>query len=220
LPQHLLDPNDVSGSLSSESWVPDGPLPLGLRSFGYYPDVDSMQPGDLILVSPAEVTGISGEIISTQERGGYTHEDARWCHAAVYAGAKIGLCEATRRGVRAELLNKYVGSHLFRVRRDLSLTREVGWEIVAHALLRLNSPYSYFADIKLFLQAKHGGLWARQDKSAHQPDALICSQLYSDAYSMATGKTLWNSIGKEVTPAYLSQTAALTDVKLQWRKIG
>jgi hypothetical protein len=33
-------------------------------------------------------------------------------------------------------------------------------------------------------------------------------------------KTLWNSTGREVTPAYLSQTAALTDVKLQWRKIG
>ena len=37
---------------------------------------------------------------------------------------------------------------------------------------------------------------------------------------MATEKTLWNSVGKEVTPAYLSQTLILTDVSLQWRSIG
>jgi hypothetical protein len=219
LSQHFLDPNDI-GHPSSNSWTPDGPLPLGLRGFGYYPDVDSMQPGDLILVSPAKVTGLSGQIISTQQRGGYAHEDARWCHAAVYAGAKIGLCEATHQGVRAEQLNRYVGSHLFRVRRDSSLTREVGWEIVAHALVRLNTPYSCLSNFKLWWQSNHEGLWKHQDESAHEQCAVICSQLYADAYSMATGKTLWNSTGREVTPAYVSQTAALTDVKVQWRKIG
>lgn len=179
-----------------------------------------MQPGDLILVSPLHLSGIPKQIMAAQELGGYAPEDARWYHAAVYVGASVGLCEATRKGVNADHLYDYVGKHLFRVRRDTSMHRETGWEIAVNALVRLNTPYSFRAIGKILRRAADTGLWKSQKMSAHEKEALICSQLYSEAYSMATGKTLWNKVGKEVTPAYLSQTPVLTDIPLRWLRIG
>lgn len=220
MPQTFLDPDKIDGSETLPKWIPDGPLPPELRSFGYYPDISLMHPGDLILFSPVKLTGISKKIADVQESGGYAPDDARWTHAAVYAGAKVGMCEATRRGVHVSLLHGYVGKYLFRVRRDLSLDRETSWDIVVNALVRLNTPYSLRSIGTIFRRAQGPGLWVTPEISAHEKDASICSQLYAEAYSMATGMTLWNSVGKEVTPAYLSQSKALTDVALQWRHIG
>lgn len=220
MPQTFLDPRETAGPESPPDWIPVGPLPPELRSFGYYPDITLMHPGDLILLSPIKIAGIPKKIVAAQEIGGYALEDARWTHAAVYAGAKVGLCEATRRGVHASLLHGYVGRYLFRVRRDPTLDRDKGWEIVVNALARLNTRYSFLSIGTIYLRATGQGLWASQAMSAHEKDALICSQLYAEAYSLATGKTLWNRVGKEVTPAYLSQTSALTDVALRWRRIG
>ena len=220
MPQAFLDPSDTDGSEILQEWIPDGPLPPELRSFGFYPDISQMRAGDLILLSPVKLSGISKKIAEAQESGGYAPEDARWTHAAVYAGARVGLCEATRRGVHVSLLHEYIGKHLFRVRRDPSLDRETGWDIVVNALVRLNTPYSLRSIGTIFRRAKGPGLWARQELSAHEKEASICSQLYAEAYSIATGKTLWNCVGKEVTPAYLSQANALTDIAMQWRRIG
>ena len=170
--------------------------------------------------SSSGIPGIAKKIVEAQEIGGYASEDARWTHAAVYAGARVGLCEATRRGVHVNLLHGYIGKYLFRVRRDCSVDRDTAWEIVVNALVRLNTPYSLRSIGTIFRRAIGSGLWSSQEVSAHEKDASICSQLYAEAYSMATEKTLWNSVGKEVTPAYLSQTLILTDVSLQWRRIG
>ncbi len=220
MPQTFLDPRKIDEPESTADWIPDGPLPPEIRSFGYYPDITLMHPGDLVLVSPIKMSGIPKKIVAAQASGGYKPEDARWTHAAVYAGARVGLCEATRRGVHASLLHGYVGKYLFRVRRDSEIDRDKGWEIVVNALARLNTRYSFLSIGMIFRRATGQGLWASQEMSAHEKDALICSQLYAEAYSMATGKTLWNRVGKEVTPAYLSQTSALTDVTLRWRSIG
>ena len=169
--QTFLDPRETDESESAADWIPDGPLPPELRRFGYYPDITLLQPGDLILVSPVKLSGIPKRIAATQETGGYAPEDARWTHAAVYMGARVGLCEATHRGVHASLLHEYVGKHLFRVRRDPTLDRDTRWEIVVNSLVRLNTPYSLRSVGTIFGRAKGRGLWSSQEMSAHEKDA-------------------------------------------------
>jgi hypothetical protein len=107
---------------------------------------------------------------------------------------------------------------MLRVRRDPSISREEGWRIAVLALTRLNTRYDFAKIMGLKSQSKEGFSWTRP---ARKPDAeyCICSELYSDAYTCVTGKALWNLVGQEVTPAFLSQTSMLEDVRISWQRI-
>ena len=215
--QKVLDPRE---SGASGTWTPPGQLPPWVRQFGRFPNIDSWQPGDLLLVSATRPPFASRAVISAQQSGGYRTEDARWHHAAVYIGGRIGLCEATLRGVGSGPIYPYIGKHLLRVRRDPALSREEGWEIAVSALTRLRSSYSFGSIVRHTLQAG-SGFW-KPSSHAHysRTRSVICSQLYADAYSMVTGKVLFNPANGEVSPAFLSSTGNLVDVDLCWQTIG
>jgi hypothetical protein len=214
--QRVLDPRQPT---AQGSWTPPGALPPALRKFGHFPDLSSLWPGDLLLVSSLKPTAGSKLIVATQQIGGYAEEDARWHHAAVYVGAKIGICEANLDGVAATAIYPYVGGHLLRARRDPHISRDQGWEVAAHSLLRLHAKYSKGMILKLAKKAFRG-YWQHVADSEEARGSVICSKLYSDAYSAVTGKTLWNAVNQEVTPAFLSQTPLLSDIPLKWLKIG
>jgi hypothetical protein len=214
--QRVLDPRQP---LAQGKWTPPGPLPPALRNFGYFPDLSNLWPGDLFLFSSLKPSAGSKAIVWAQQRGGYGAEDARWHHAAVYIGAKIGICEANLHGVAANAIYPYVGGHLLRVRRDPHVSRDQGWEVAVHSLVRLHTKYSKGMILQLAKKAFQG-YWQRVAESEEARGSVICSKLYSDAYSAATGKALWNAIGQEVTPAFLSQTPLLSDIPLKWLKIG
>ena len=72
--------------------------------------------------------------------------------------------------------------------------------------------YDFAKILGLRSQSKEGFSWTRP---ARKPDEehCICSELYSDAYTCITGKALWNLVGQEVTPAFLSHTSTLENVR-------
>jgi hypothetical protein len=214
--QRVLDPRQ---SLAEGSWTPPEAIPPALRNFGYFPDLSNLWPGDLLLFSSLKPSAGSKAIAWAQQHGGYCEEDARWHHAAVYVGAKIGICEANLHGVAAKAIYSYVGGHLLRARRDPHISREQGWEVAAHSLVRLHTKYSKSMILKL-AQKAFRGYWERVAQSEEASGSVICSKLYSDAYSAATGKALRNAISQEITPAFLSQTPLLSDIALKWLKIG
>src|SRR5437762_102183 len=126
MPQLRLDPRQIEQPIST--WKPSGPIPPKVREFGFFPNIDDWLPGDLLLVSGLSPNWIAKRIITAQERGGYSSEDACWHHAAVYIG-DAHLCEASRSGVKALPIFSYVGDHILRVRRDIALTADQRYRI-------------------------------------------------------------------------------------------
>ena len=209
--QQYLNPA-VEGA--SGSWQPPGPIPKRLRHFGRFPNTGDWQPGDLLLFSAVRPSLASRAIIRTQEKGGFLECHARWHHAAVYLGHDH-LCEAVLwGGVRYEPIYAYVGSHLIRVRRDERLTDIQRYEITIRSLALLKENYSVR---RLPLLAFYGvaGYWTRNRLPPDTP-TVICSQLFSHAYGLATGRYVANPAAIPVVPADLSMTDVLTDVKTDW----
>jgi hypothetical protein len=217
--QQLLDP-DKSKITPTGSWKPSGPIPADVRAFGYFPNIDDWLPGDLLLVSASKPGWVSRQIISAQSRGGYSPDDARWHHAAMYIG-DAHICEAVGRGVHAAPMFEYIGGHLLRVRRDSQLSAEARFRLAIKALTRMRNSYSRGSVFKLFFQS-FKGFWGDSDQPFAPLGirAVICSQLYADAYAMATSKLITSTPTVQVTPAALSETALLVDVPVRWHSIG
>ena len=114
VPQKLLDPENVGQPAAVKSAPTQ--LPPDVRKFGYLPDFDLWQAGDLLLFSVIRPSFMQRQIIATQERERYAEEHARWHHAAVYIGDRY-LCEAVPRGVRYHPVAEFVGDRLIRARR-------------------------------------------------------------------------------------------------------
>jgi hypothetical protein len=216
MPQRVLDPADTT---TNGTWVPPGPIPKSLRSFGRFPDIDQWWPGDLILVSAAIPGYLSRQIRAAQEYGGYAADDARWHHAAVYVGDGR-ICEALGSGVRTSLVYKYVGTHSIRVRRDLRVSAAEGYKIAVTALFRMRSDYSFWTVVRMLYQSRRGFHGEPVGLRFASSRAVICSMLYADAYSLVTQRVLGNTAGDVPTPAFLSSTTQLQDVACSWRSIG
>ena len=82
MPQKVLLPS--TEPVPGATWIPPGPIPKALRTFGKYPNADRWCPADLLLVASIIPDAAARQIVSAQARGGYAPEDARWQHPAVY----------------------------------------------------------------------------------------------------------------------------------------
>lgn len=215
--QLLLDPQNV---VAKSNWKPSGPIPAKVRKFGYFPNIDDWLPGDLLLISATKPPWISRQIISAQARGGYSMDDARWHHAAMYIG-DANICEAIGSGVHLAPIFDYIGTHYLRLRRDVTLSEKDRFRLAVKALARLRNSYSQWSILKLYARS-FPGFWhdSSDAVSFFGVNAVICSQLYADAYAMATSKLIASVPSVQVTPAALSETTQLTDVALHWNSIG
>jgi len=174
-------------------------------------------PGDLILVHALNPGLGSRAIIQVQTSGGHHPDDAKWHHAAVYIGA-FQICEArVSGGVRLTYLYDYVGTHELRVRRDLALAPADQWKVVVSVLSKLQSSYGRMAALRLWWQSTRG-FW-HPVQSYGDARAIICSQLYADAYALVTGRLLMQGRIGLPTPADLSLTSVLTDVQVDWVRL-
>lgn len=218
--QHVLDPGHIESNpnLNPADWAPSGPIPQKLREFGYCVDLQLLKPGDLVLVSSITPGLIASAIRRVQAQGGYGGQDARWEHAAVYIGSSA-ICEATRAGVSVSSMYDYMGSHLIRVRRNIALTSDQGWNLAVHALQQKGYRYGFSSILGLYLKSRIG-FWHRQGKPVSFPKSSVyCSELYADAHVKICGVALGNLKSGEVTPASLSLESALSDIPLSWVKI-
>jgi cell wall-associated NlpC family hydrolase len=212
----VLDPSGPTPAPAGNI-TPSGPIPPAVRKFGFLPDVAQCQPGDLFLFSACNQPWISKAIVKAQTRGGYGQADACWHHAAVYAGQYM-ICEAQGRKVRVSKLYEYVGSHRILIRRDTSLNSSDGREIAMNAMAQIGDPYGFFSLLQLGWQSLRG-FW-RPLQTLGGQRAVICSKLYADAYAQTTGKLLVTGKLGIPTPASLSLTNCLTDVKVDWLAIS
>jgi|ERR1043165_502404 hypothetical protein len=212
MPQIVLDPADIT---TTGTWKSPSVIPRRIRNFGRFPNVDDWQPGDLILFSAIKPGFMSRQIIEAQKRADYHEDDARWHHAAIFAG-RTHICEAVPAGVTHREIYDYVSTHLIRVRRAPDLTRDQGWQLLVHAMVHIGKRYSFTSAAKLGVMSFRR-FGARTDTRPPK-GMMVCSQLFVDAYSMLTGEVLWEPQAVE-TPAFLSATPKLRDVSTHWCEI-
>ena len=215
-PQRVLDPRRTDSAREPTRPQPST-LPWAVRDFGFIPDFDDWLPGDLVLVSKVSRNLIERLIVNTQERLGHAPDDARWHHAAVYVGDRY-LCEARPGGVRYHPVVESVDRNtLLRVRRNYDLTDSERFRVAIRALMRLSRAYSYDSIARSFFRP----LSPRRFVLALRPRkrALICSQLFHDAYAEVTASNLVDRLDRAVVPAELSATNKLEDVKTHWVRL-
>ena len=195
-------------------------IPVNVRQLGYAPDISQWQPGDLILVSEVTPGIISRAITQTQLRMGFAQIDARWQHAAMYIGKDL-ICEATRDGVKAVHLYKYLTKpHLIRLRREPTLSDVQRLQMVVEALQMLSYQYSVGSVYNLVWRNWRRRFGLLNGPVVLTPGATICSQMYNDAFGLAHGQPAVFTPHWTVTPADLSRTPNLQDVpSLQWVQI-
>jgi hypothetical protein len=217
MPQKVLLPSD--NPIAGAEWRPTGPIPASVREFGKFPNIEQWLPADLFLVSAIEPDAVTRQIINAQVRGGFSADDARWQHAAVYLGEGY-VIEATLHGVRYAPIYPYLGKHRLRVRRPLGLESDERWRIAIQAAVQANQKYAIRSILSLYTQS-FKGLWTRQKGGVirAQRSSVICSQLYSDSYSSVTGQLLTRTVADTITPAALSASAAFSDVDIAWATI-
>ena len=217
MPQRLLDPRDTSSATQPTS-VPTT-LPEDVREFGFIPDFKLWLPGDLLLFSAVKPNRAQRAIMKAQLRLGYAEEHAKWHHAAVYIG-DLHLCEAVFRGVRYHpVTDIFLGSRL-RIRRNTQLTKEERFRIAIRALMRLSKPYDFWSvTLSGFrsLNTAFGQAFSRELRVRGR--AVICSQLYHEAYMEVTSQALSAVTDRDVFPADLSACGGLADVRAQWAKL-
>jgi hypothetical protein len=216
----FIDPRTAARGPLSITWTPTGPIPVAVRKFGYFPNISDWLPADLILVSPVQPDWIHRQITQAQIRGGYHPAHATWQHAAVYLGDGY-LCEAGTSGVRYAPVSDYVGQHLIQVRRDFTLTPDERWRLAIQAVVRLGESYD-FRDIWSLYRRSLRTSWTVALRAQFQSSkrSVICSRLYSDAFSAVTGRILVSSAPSSITPAALSAATVLTDVATHWNGIA
>ena len=212
---HLIDPSLAKNTVNpAESLDPQ--IPPDVRAFGYIPDIGQLRPGDLLLFSSIKPSRIAKALSTKQRDSGFSDEDARWTHAAVHI-AKGRMVEAVPvGGVRLGFLFDRILSSLVCVRRRAGLTKLQRAEICIEALSRLGQGYSlsYIWRMRKLLANRFH--W----DPIHNDDAPnICSMLYYYADLEVTNDTVVPGKYFGISPAHLSATKTLADVKVNWLRL-
>lgn len=211
-PQLLLDPCE-KGRTSPARSAPTR-LPHAVREFGHLPDFNLWRPGDALLFSSIRPGFMQRRIVKMQRRSGYAPEHARWHHVGIYLGDRY-VCEAVPGGVRYRPVAEFVPGHLIRARRDRKLNDAQAFRVAMRAVMRLSKPYPHWRAIRAWLRS-----WSPDGSSPldyrARGHAIVCSQLFHDAYMEATGRTLVCRVDTMVLPAELSACEGLEDVPSAW----
>jgi hypothetical protein len=213
MPQEILDPADLNTTAEAVS-VPL--LPARVRAFGRVPSVDVLEPGDLILYGGAGKLG--KWIVAAQSKAGFAAEDARWTHAAVYLDDGFLVEAVVRGGVLQRSIYDDVCDRPMRFRRVPNLSDVDRYRIALRALSRLGRSYST-ARIPSLGRHLWKGLW-NGSSSPDQKGIVICSQVYHDAIVEIIRSYLHDCpVDAAVTPAHLSCSTSLVDIKVAWRRL-
>jgi hypothetical protein len=217
----------IPENLHGGEWTP-GAIPKALRDWGYYPDTDAWQPGDVILTRAACPDLISAKIQEVQAIS-YGTRSAVWTHAAVYLGDDGMLCEAqldparSIRHVQVVRLWDYVGSHELLVRRSqIAESRDLGWAIAVAAATEIGAAYDWKWIAKVASERAFVGeeVFLRDQASKVTPRTFICSSLYSTAHAYVTEVSITDKTNGICVPAYLASTPKLRTIEFTWKKIA
>jgi hypothetical protein len=162
-----------------------------------------MKPGDFYLT---RISGWTGAFITAAQWA--IGDLSRYSHTGIFLGDCFGdghdyVAEAMPGGLQINRLDKYHGKEL--IHSQFDLTDQQRDQIVALAISKLNTPYSYLGYLYVGLTAfKHCPQWVKDEVSSS--DALFCSQFVDWCYTEAGIKLFDDDrIYLDVTPGDLAR---------------
>jgi hypothetical protein len=215
MPQLVIDPNN-RGNLAGVKTIVQ--LPPKVRGFAFVPDFEKCKAGDLILSSSIRPDLVEYQIVQTQLKAGFTSDDSRWTHAAVYLYEDFILEADPKMGVRSRSLYSDIRDSRFRVRRRSGLTDEERYRIALCAQRMLGMRYDLGAALSLGVKARVSEMWNRY-WAPPMKTVAICSQVFYDAHTEITRHLLTGCPNNFVMPAHLSATVDLDDVYVPWLRL-
>lgn len=189
-----------------------GILPKRTRNFGYFPSLDALKAGDLLLFEPLTARKNSRAVQIAQSEY-FADDHRRWTHAAVYILDGLIIEALPSKGVVESHLSEYVPGYLIRARRCSVVNDAAGYRIALHAMKQRGRTYDLFGLLAIassFLNISR----------LNQPvdrRYTICSQVFYDSFLEATRISLDECPPSgPVLPSHLSNTPSLSDVDLVW----
>src|SRR5262249_23130032 len=157
------------------------PIPNKARQFGFVPDLRRCKAGDLILSCSVKPGFLERHIYCIQTRAGFSAEDSRWTHAAVFLYEDFIVEAVPLRGVISRTLYSDIPESVLRVRRSPGLHDNERYKIALCAQRMLGTRYNIKAALSLGWRAFLSGMWDR----AWFPSinsVIICSKVFYDAH--------------------------------------
>jgi hypothetical protein len=218
MPQLIIDPGDAPQTASGT--VSITPIPKKTRQFGFVPDLRCCKAGDLILSHSVSPGFLDRQITHAQIKAGFSTDDSRWTHAAVFLYEDFVVEAVPWKGVVTRSLYSDIPESLLRVRRRPDLEDAERYKIALCAQRMLGTRYNYKAALSLGWRALLSGVWDR----AWFPSinsVIICSKVFYDAHVEITRKLLHGCpISDLVMPANLSATSDLEDILPPWVRLN
>jgi len=191
-------------------------IPKHIREFGFVPDFRSCLPGDLVLFRSSTFSLSSHFISSAQNQ--FANEHARWTHAAVFLYDDLVVEAVPWKGVRTRSLYKDIPRRIMRVRRDKALSSIKRHRIALRAQSMMGSRYSLKAALSIGWDSSRGILDGFGSPQIGR--VIICSRVFHDAYAEIKNSPLEGCVLTDpITPAHLSATAGLEDIKIGWIRV-
>jgi len=193
----------------------DWEAPVHVRNLGKIPDVTCLEPGDLVLCEPVGADRVASAIQAVQRRS-FSPIHARWTHVAIIFDKERWI-EALTRAVSCGSVFDRCHNHHLRFRRATGLPLDVRTAVALQAMTYLRARYTLgqagFLGLKAFLPNV-----VRSQFRPHQK-AIICSQLFADAFAEKTGGPAAPPHIADIMPAHLSRSEVFEDIPVSWRPL-
>ena len=190
----------------------DRAIPKSVRDHGSTVDPDTLEPGDLLLISKKKKPWISRKIVEFQAQM-FAPEHARWHHAVV-SGGRFEICEATTRGVTAGEYWKYMtGEYDIKVRRLKDAIADERSRVAYYAATHVRTKYAFGNLLGIGRALIGGNTWHRG--RIVRSDGVVCSQLYFES-CLRISIPLFDIPSDLVCPAHLSASEQMIDVPVSW----
>jgi len=196
----------------------DWKVPRALFDAGKAPSVDRLEPGDILLFEELQPDYLQQAITRLQaERMASSH--SVFTHVGIVIDRER-FVEAELAGVQVSSLFDHCLTSRIKVRRATHLDIVARTRVALFAMCSLRQPYNHFYAIRSGLR----DWWRRniraQDSEKAHRKAVICSQLFADAFAEATDQLAVPGRVEHILPGDLSHSPVFKDIPMQWYPLG